>query len=84
MDTRGQQQMMTYFQRLETERIQQEVDAEVRVSESHPTPSGSWQQLNLFSIFGWRPMDPEKSPASLDLSNDARAGDHIIHLVQRY
>jgi len=58
MDTSGQQQLTTYFQRLETERHQQEVDAEVRVSESHPTPSRSWQQLNLFSIFGWRPMDP--------------------------
>jgi len=58
MDTSGQQQMTTYFQWLEMERNQQEVDAEVKVLESHPTPSRCWWQMNLFSIFGWRPMDP--------------------------
>jgi len=52
--------MTTYFQQVELERDQSETEAEAeaRVPESNPQPSRSMQQLNLFSIFGWRPMDP--------------------------
>jgi len=41
MDMRGQQQMMTYFQRLETERNQQEIDAEVRIWSPTQNPLGA-------------------------------------------